>query len=79
MTPEIHDQIMARIILPTVAGMKGAARRSAACFMPGVMLTAQGPKLFEFNVRFGDPECQALMLRMKSESCRRFWRPATAS
>ena len=33
----------------------------------GVMLTAQGPKLFEYNVRFGDPECQVLMLRMMSD------------
>ena len=36
-------------------------RRSAACFMPGLMLTADGPKLIEYNVRFGDPECEAIM------------------
>jgi len=35
--------------------------------MRGVMLTEQGPKLFEYNVRFGDPECQVLMLRMMSD------------
>ena len=35
--------------------------------MPGVMLTADGPKLIEYNVRFGDPECQVLMLRMMSD------------
>ena len=37
----------------------------------GLMITAQGPKLIEYNVRFGDPECQVLMLRLMSTSCRR--------
>ena len=66
-TPEIHDQIMARIILPTVAGMKKRGTPFRGVLYAGVMLTAQGPKLFEYNVRFGDPECQVLMLRMMSD------------
>ena len=66
-TPEIHDQIMARIILPTVAGMKARGTPFRGVLYAGVMLTAQGPKLFEYNVRFGDPECQVLMLRMMSD------------
>ncbi|WP_334401830.1 phosphoribosylamine--glycine ligase [Bradyrhizobium sp. AZCC 2289] len=66
-TPEIHDQIMARIILPTVAGMKTRGTPFRGILYAGVMLTAQGPKLFEYNVRFGDPECQVLMLRMMSD------------
>jgi phosphoribosylamine---glycine ligase len=66
-TPEVHDQIMARIILPTVAGMKSRGTPFAGVLYAGVMLTAQGPKLFEYNVRFGDPECQVLMLRMMSD------------
>ncbi|WP_050628550.1 phosphoribosylamine--glycine ligase [Bradyrhizobium viridifuturi] len=66
-TPEIHDQIMARIILPTVAGMKSRGIPFKGVLYAGVMLTAQGPKLFEYNVRFGDPECQVLMLRMMSD------------
>src|ERR1700754_1074445 len=66
-TPEIHDQIMARIILPTVAGMKSRGTPFKGVLYAGVMLTAQGPKLFEYNVRFGDPECQVLMLRMMSD------------
>ncbi|UGA41810.1 phosphoribosylamine--glycine ligase [Bradyrhizobium quebecense] len=66
-TPEVHDQIMARIILPTVAGMKSRGTPFKGVLYAGVMLTAQGPKLFEYNVRFGDPECQVLMLRMMSD------------
>ena len=66
-TPEIHDQIMARIILPTVAGMKQRGTPFRGVLYAGVMLTAQGPKLFEYNVRFGDPECQVHMLRMMSD------------
>jgi phosphoribosylamine--glycine ligase len=66
-TPAIHDQIMAKIILPTVAGMKARGTPFKGVLYAGVMLTAQGPKLFEYNVRFGDPECQVLMLRMMSD------------
>jgi phosphoribosylamine---glycine ligase len=66
-TPEIHDQIMARIILPTVAGMKARGTPFRGVLYAGVMLTTDGPKLFEYNVRFGDPECQVLMLRMMSD------------
>ena len=66
-TPAIHDAIMARIILPTVAGMKARGTPFRGVLYAGVMLTGEGPKLFEFNVRFGDPECQVLMLRMMSD------------
>lgn len=66
-TPEVHDQIMSRIILPTVAGMKKRGMPFRGILYAGVMVTAQGPKLFEYNVRFGDPECQVLMLRMMSD------------
>jgi phosphoribosylamine--glycine ligase len=66
-TPEIHDQIMARIIGPTVAGMKQRGTPFRGILYAGVMLTEQGPKLFEYNVRFGDPETQVLMLRMMSD------------
>jgi phosphoribosylamine--glycine ligase len=66
-TPDIHDQIMSRIILPTVAGMKQRGMPFRGILYAGVMLTEQGPKLFEYNVRFGDPECQVLMLRMMSD------------
>ncbi|WP_315835206.1 phosphoribosylamine--glycine ligase [Bradyrhizobium prioriisuperbiae] len=66
-TPEVHAEIMERIILPTVAGMKARGTPYRGVLYAGVMLTPQGPKLFEYNVRFGDPECQVLMLRMMSD------------
>jgi phosphoribosylamine--glycine ligase len=66
-TPEIHNQIMSRIISPTVGGMKARGTPFRGVLYAGVMLTADGPKLFEYNVRFGDPECQVLMLRMMSD------------
>ncbi|MGA7806931.1 phosphoribosylamine--glycine ligase [Bradyrhizobium sp.] len=66
-TPELHDEIMGRIILPTVAGMKARGIPFRGVLYAGVMLTEQGPKLFEYNVRFGDPECQVHMLRMMSD------------
>ncbi len=66
-TGDIHAEIMARIILPTVAGMKARRTPFRGVLYAGVMLTADGPKLFEYNVRFGDPECQVHMLRMMSD------------
>src|ERR1700744_371023 len=66
-TPEVHEQIMSRIVLPTLMGMKARGTPFRGVLYAGVMLTAQGPKLFEYNVRFGDPECQVLMLRMMSD------------
>jgi phosphoribosylamine--glycine ligase len=66
-TDEIHAEIMAKIIVPTVNGMKARRTPFRGVLYAGVMLTAEGPKLFEYNVRFGDPECQVLMLRMMSD------------
>jgi phosphoribosylamine--glycine ligase len=66
-TDEIHAEIMAKIIVPTVNGMKARGTPFRGVLYAGVMLTADGPKLFEYNVRFGDPECQVLMLRMMSD------------
>lgn len=66
-TPEIHTEIMEKIILPTVAGMKARGTPYTGILYAGVMLTPDGAKLFEFNARFGDPECQVLMLRMMSD------------
>jgi phosphoribosylamine--glycine ligase len=66
-TPALEAEVMARIVRPTLAAM---ARRGApfrGVLFCGLMLTAEGPKLIEFNVRFGDPECQALMLRAEGD------------
>lgn len=66
-TPAIEKQTLERIIMPTVRGMKARGRPFKGVFFAGLMLTPEGPKLIEYNARFGDPECQVLMMRLKSD------------
>ena len=66
-TPEIEGQVMERMILPTVRAMARDGRPFKGVLFAGLMLTAEGPKLLEYNVRFGDPECQALTMRLQSD------------
>jgi phosphoribosylamine--glycine ligase len=66
-TPEIEGQVMERMILPTLRAMARDGRPFKGVLFAGLMLTEQGPKLLEFNVRFGDPECQALIMRLQSD------------
>ncbi|WP_303981842.1 phosphoribosylamine--glycine ligase [Dongia mobilis] len=66
-TPEMERRIMDEIILPTVAGMAKEGRPFKGVLFAGIMVTKDGPKLIEFNCRFGDPECEVLMLRLKSD------------
>jgi phosphoribosylamine---glycine ligase len=67
MTPEISRRAMGEIVLPTVRAMKAMGAPYKGVLYSGLMITAQGPKLIEYNVRFGDPECQVLMLRLMSD------------
>ena len=67
MTPEASRRAMEEIVLPTVRAMKALGAPYKGVLYAGLMLTAQGPKLIEYNVRFGDPECQVLMLRLMSD------------
>jgi len=66
-TPQIEGQVMERMILPTVRAMARAGTPFKGVLFAGLMLTEAGPKLLEYNVRFGDPECQALMMRLQSD------------
>ena len=66
-TPEIEAEIIESIVGPTVAAMARDGRPFKGVLYAGLMLTEDGPKLLEYNVRFGDPECQALMMRLKSD------------
>jgi phosphoribosylamine--glycine ligase len=59
-------EIEARILVPTVHAMRRAKVPFQGVLFGGLMLTAQGPKVLEFNARFGDPECEALMARLDS-------------
>jgi phosphoribosylamine--glycine ligase len=67
LTPALEGGVMERIILPTVRAMAAAGHPFKGVLYAGLMLTEAGPKLLEYNVRFGDPECQALMMRLKSD------------
>jgi phosphoribosylamine---glycine ligase len=67
MTPELSRRAMDEIVLPTVRAMKAIGAPYKGVLYAGLMITAQGPKLIEYNVRFGDPECQVLMLRLMSD------------
>jgi phosphoribosylamine---glycine ligase len=60
-------QVMREIVLPTLAAMKAMGTPFKGVLYAGLMITAEGPKLIEYNVRFGDPECQVLVLRLMSD------------
>jgi phosphoribosylamine--glycine ligase len=64
---EMMRWIEAHVLVPTVHAMKRARRPFKGVLYAGLMITNQGPKVLEYNVRFGDPECQPLMLRLKSD------------
>ena len=67
LTPAVEGMVMERIILPAVAAMQREGRVFKGVLYAGLMLTAEGPMLLEFNARFGDPECQVLMMRLMSD------------
>jgi phosphoribosylamine--glycine ligase len=64
---ELTEQIMKEFILPTVKGMADEGNPFKGVLYAGLMVTSNGPKLIEYNTRFGDPETQVLMLRLKSD------------
>jgi phosphoribosylamine--glycine ligase len=66
-TPALEAEVMARIIRPTLAEMARRGTPFRGVLFAGLMLTADGPKLIEYNVRFGDPECQAILPRLRSD------------
>ncbi len=67
MTQSLIEATMTRIIRPTIAGMATRGTPFKGVLYAGLMITADGPKLIEYNARFGDPECQVLMPRLKSD------------
>ncbi|KAF1853499.1 hypothetical protein Lal_00046455 [Lupinus albus] len=77
--PEIEARVMAEIINPTLAGMRAKGCPFTGILYAGLMLTEDGPKLIEYNTRFGDPEAQVLMPRLASDLVPASSRPATAT
>ena len=66
-TTEVEARAMEEIVRPTVAALAEAGTPYCGILYAGLMLTPEGPKLIEYNVRFGDPECQVLMMRLESD------------
>ena len=67
LTPELQHRTIDEIIRPTVETMRAEGMPYSGVLYAGLMLTAEGPKLIEYNCRFGDPECQVLMMRLESD------------
>jgi len=67
MTPEMVDRTMREIVEPTMKGMAARGMPFSGVLFVGLMITDNGPQLIEYNVRFGDPECQVLMMRLKDD------------
>jgi phosphoribosylamine--glycine ligase len=68
MTPELTARVENEIILPSIRRMAERGTPFTGVLFAGIMVTKDGPKLIEYNVRFGDPECQVLMLRLQSDA-----------
>lgn len=79
LTPELQARVMAEIIEPTVARMRADGNPYSGVLFAGLMLTAEGPKLIEYNARFGDPECQVLMMRLRDDLANMMWLCATGA
>ena len=67
LTPELEERVMAEIVRPTVRALAEAGTPYSGVLYAGLMLTPDGPSLIEYNARFGDPECQVLMMRLESD------------
>jgi len=67
LTPELEARAMREIIEPTAKAMAAAGTAFSGILFAGLMLTKQGPQLIEYNVRFGDPECEAIMPRIEGD------------
>jgi phosphoribosylamine--glycine ligase len=67
LTPALESEAIETIIRPTVDALARAGTPYSGVLYAGLMLTHAGPKLIEYNARFGDPECQVLMLRLKDD------------
>ena len=66
-TEKLMDQIIREILVPTVEGMNRSGKNFKGVLYAGLMLTPGGPRVLEYNVRFGDPETQPILMRMKSD------------
>ena len=67
MTPALCEEALEKIVKPTITALAGMGHPYVGVLYAGLILTKDGPKLIEYNCRFGDPECQVLMMRLKDD------------
>ncbi|MCM2294559.1 phosphoribosylamine--glycine ligase [Allorhizobium sp. BGMRC 0089] len=79
MNAEMVERTLKEIIEPTMRGMAELGAPFSGVFFAGLMITERGPELIEYNVRFGDPECQVLMMRLKSDLLPLLYATATST
>ena len=79
MTPEMSDRVMREIIQPTMEGMRRRGAPFRGILFAGLMLTKCGPQLLEYNVRFGDPEAEAILPRLQGDLLPWLWAAATGA
>lgn len=79
LTAELEAAVMDRIIRPTVRALAAEGSPYVGVLFAGLMLTGEGPKLIEYNCRFGDPECQVLMMRFRGDLAALLYAAATDS
>jgi phosphoribosylamine--glycine ligase len=79
LTPALLERAMAEIVHPTLAAMRARGTPFQGFLYAGLMLTADGPMLIEYNVRLGDPEAQVLMMRLESDAVELLWATATGT
>jgi phosphoribosylamine--glycine ligase len=79
LTEELTGEVMDTIVNPTVEGLARRGTPYQGILYAGLMLTADGPKLIEYNARFGDPECQVMMMRLRSDLLDLLWATATGA
>ncbi len=72
-TPVIREKVINEILTPTIEGMKDEGKPFVGTLFIGLMLTANGPKVVEYNVRFGDPETQVALPLLESDLAQIFW------
>ncbi|HET7709514.1 MAG TPA: phosphoribosylamine--glycine ligase [Sphingomicrobium sp.] len=79
LTPELEQRAMDEIVRPTARALAEAGTPFSGVLYAGLMLTADGPRLIEYNARFGDPECEAIMPRIDEDLARLLHRVATGN
>lgn len=78
-TPEIEKQVVEKIVEPTLKGLLADGIRYRGTLYVGIMITEEGPKVVEFNARFGDPECQVLLPLLKTDPVKLMYDCATGT